>query len=476
MNEKPNILLITVDEMRKDALGCYGNEVIRTPNLDKLAQHGITFDKAYAVSPWCLPSRCSILTGLFPHKSGAYSNFRKCELDTTVPNFFNVLKAQSYETAMIGKCHFAPVPYDKARPDMTLPFEERDYYHSLGIDHLYVQDGNQVSVWFSDDYSKELEEAGFLAAYREAVWNKDTMKSFPFPGPAEWHPDSRVGTKAVEYIRDCNEQNSQCMWISFSGPHYPFDAPKEYYDRVDMNALRREKLSVLEGEHDSEDKIFHWAYHGGGPGIDGSKAAPGGACKNYTDEYWLEIRRNNYANISQIDDYIGQILEAAYNKFGENLLVVFTADHGELMGNHGLWGKNTCAYEDVLNVPLIVRYPNEDQFCRTDARVMTTNIFPTMLKAAKVKHIECDGIDFSVDIARGGAAYTFAEGEEFISISDGRYKYVQVRKNGKEFYEMFDMYKDPEEFINIVDKPEYQRDLAELRKAVTNHFIKTLLP
>ena len=476
MKEKPNILLITVDEMRKDALGCYENDVIKTPNLDKLARSGIVFDKAYAVSPWCLPSRCSILTGLFPHKSGAYSNFRKCELDTKVPNFFNILKAQSYETAMIGKCHFAPVPYDKARPDRTLPFEERNYYHSLGIDHLYVQDGNQVSVWFSDDYSRELEKAGFLAAYRDAVWNKDAMKSFPFPGPAEWHPDSRVGSKAVEYIHGCSEQNSQCIWISFSGPHYPFDAPEEYYDRVDMNALNREKLSVLEGEHDSEERIFHWAYHGGGPGIDGSKAAPGGACKNYTEEYWQEIRRNTYANIAQIDDYIGLILDAAYDKFGENLLVIFTADHGELIGNHGLWGKNTCAYEDVLNVPLIVAYPHDDHAYRTDARVMTTNILPTILKAADVEQITCDGVDFSEDIARGGVKYTFAEGEEFISISDGHYKYVHVRKGGKEFFEMFDMENDPEEFINIVDRPEYQREVAELRKAVVNHFVKTLLP
>lgn len=417
-----------------------------------------------------------MLTGLFPHRSGAYSNFRKCELSADIPNFFSVLRTRKYRTAMIGKCHFAPVAYSAARPDMTLPFEERDYYRSLGIDHLYVQDGNQVSVWFSDDYSRELEEAGFLGAFRDAVWNKDFMKSFPFPGPPEWHPDSRVGLKAVEYVQNCSADDPQCMWVSFSGPHFPFDAPREYYDRVDMNELHAEELSRLDGEFDDPDRIFHWAYHGGGPGIEGSKNAPGGACRNYTDEYWIEIRRNTYANIAQIDDWIGTLLDAAEEKFGDDVLIIFTSDHGDVLGNHGLWGKNTCAYEDVLSVPLMVKYPGGQEARRTDTRVMSTNICPTILKAAGVEEIGCDGIDFLDDLKRGGSAYTFAEGERFVTVSDGRHKYVQVHKGGKQFYELFDLETDPEEFYNVIDEPVHQAVVANLRREIANHFIDTVLP
>lgn len=475
--EKLNVLLITLDEVRKDCFGCYGGKIIETPGIDRLASSSIVFDKAYTVSPWCLPSRCAILTGLFPHNSGAYSNFRKCELGNKVPNIFNQLKKEDYTAAMIGKCHFAPVPYAETRFDLTQPYDEvRDYYLTLGIDHLYVQDGNQVSVWYSDDFSKELDQAGYLKVYRDAIWNKQNMKSFPFPGPAEWHPDSRVGRKAVEYIENCSEEAPQCIWVSFSGPHYPYDAPEEYYKRVNMDRLKEEKRRTLEGEHDDPSRIFHCAYHGGGPGIDGSGSAPGKACKNYSEEYWQEIRRNYYANVALIDDRIGEILNAAEKKFGENLLVIFTADHGELLRNHGLWGKNMCAYEDVLNVPLIVRYPGEKLGQRTSTKVMLTDIMPTVLKAAGAHDIRTDGMDFKDDLARGGSRYVFSEGEQFISVSDGRYKYVQVERNDGKFYELFDMEGDPNEFYNVINNDEYRDVLSDLRKQIIDLFIQKLLP
>ncbi len=475
-NIRPSVLFITVDEMRKDSLGCYGNRVIKTPHLDGLAQQSLQFDAAYAASPWCLPSRCAMLTGLYPHRNGAYSNFRKQELNASVPNFFNTVRKQNYRTAMIGKCHFAPVPYDSAHPDATQPFEERDYYRSLGIDHLYVQDGNQVSVWYSDDYSQELEAAGYLESYRKEIWNKDHMRLFPFPGPAEWHPDSRVGLKAVEYIQTCNAQQAQCMWVSFSGPHFPFDPPEEYYSRVDMDALEGEQLNVRDGEFDSKDRIFHWAYHGGGPGIEGSLAAPDGATRNYTDEYWTQLRRNYYANVAQIDDYVGQILAEARRKFGANLLVIFTADHGEMLGHHRLWGKNTCAYEDVLNVPLLVQYPDQAGHELVGARVTTLDILPTILSETGSEGVPCDGVEFREHIAGGGETFTFAEGENFISVSDGRFKLVRVTKGGREFTELFDLQLDPKEFEDRSSQPDYQAQVVRLQQAILSHFMKTLLP
>jgi len=243
-----------------------------------------------------------------------------------------------------------------------------------------------------------------------------------------------------------------------------------------MDELNAEKLSLLDGEFDDPNRIFHWAYHGGGPGIEGSKNAPDGACKNYTQEYWTDIRRNTYANIAQIDDYVGRLINAAESKFGDDLMIIFTSDHGDVLGNHNLWGKNTCAYEDVLSVPLMVRYPGDQNPRRDSTRVMSTNICPTILKAAGIEENECDGVDYLDDVSRGGSRYTFAEGERFVTVSDGRHKYVQVEKGGKQFYELFDLTKDPEEFYNVIDDPEYQVELANMRREVTNHFIHTLLP
>ncbi|MBB6730862.1 sulfatase-like hydrolase/transferase [Cohnella zeiphila] len=474
---RPHILLITTDELRKDALGCYGNEAVATPNLDRLAAQGILFDRAYSASPWCLPSRCALLTGQLPHNTGAYSNFRKCELSAGIPNLFTELKKTGYATSVHGKCHFAPVPYGETRPDVTLPYEAfRDYYVSLGIDHLDLQDDKQVSVWFYDDYAKELDAAGYLGAYRDATWDvKGNRKVFPFPGPEEWHPDSWVGRKAVEYLSDRDDGEPLFCWVSFSGPHYPFDPPQSYLSRVDMS--KDKPRTLREGEFDDPRRIHHRSYHGDGRGVaDGAGIAPDRACKNYSEAYWLELRRSYYANVALIDDQIGRILETARAKFGDDVLVIFTADHGEMLGNHGIWGKGDCAYEDVLNVPLLVQYPGERDGWTTDAKVQLTDIMETCLKTAGAESPpETDGIDFRENIARGGYEFVFSEGEGFASVSDGRWKYVHVAKMGQSFAELFDLESDPSEFHNVAELPEHAAVLASLRKQLTDLFMKKLL-
>nr|WP_144923512.1 sulfatase-like hydrolase/transferase [Paenibacillus bovis] len=475
--ERPHIVFITMDELRKDALSCYGNKAIDTPNLDRLAEQSIRFSRAYTVSPWCLPSRCAMLTGQFPHNSGAYSNFRKCELDTGIPNLFQELRKVGYKTSLFGKCHFSPVPYGETRPDVTLPYDEfREYYVNLGIDHLDLQDDKQVSVWFYDDYAKELDEVGYLQAYRDATWNvQDNRKVFTFPGPEEWHPDSWVGRKAQQFIQKYSGDQPLFSWISFSGPHYPFDPPEKYIDRVDMS--KDTPMSFLEGEFDDESRIHHRSYHGDGRGIiDGAGVAPGRACKNYSNQYWHTLRKYYFANVVQIDDYIGRILEVVERKFGDNVLIIFTADHGEMLGAHGIWGKGDCGYEDVTNVPLLVKYPGSSQGYTTDVKVMLTDIMATCMKVANISDpVPTDGRDFNESIEVGGYPYVFSEGEGFICVSDGQYKYIHINKNNREHDEMFDLEKDPNEFENVINQTEYAEKLAELRGEVAKLFMKKLL-
>jgi len=475
MTSQPHILLITADELRKDALSCYGNEAIRTTHLDRLAAQAIQFDKAYTASPWCLPARCALLTGLYPHNSGAYSNFRKCELSTGVPNLFQAMKEAGYRTSVHGKCHFAPVPYGETQADRTLPYDEfRDYYLSLGIDRLDLQDDKQVSVWFYDDYAKELDQAGYLKPYRDLTWDRSKRKVFPFPGPEEWHPDSWVGRKTVEMLEAHEPEVPLFCWASFSGPHYPFDAPEAYMERVDMSKDKPRVL--LEGEFDDERRIHHRSYHGDGRGIaDGSFSADGFAQKNYTEAYWHQLRKSYYANVAQIDDQVGRILETAYRRFGDNLLVIFTADHGEMLGNHGIWGKGDCGYEDVLNIPMLVQYPRERELHRSEAKVMLTDIMATCLKAAGIGHNETDGRDFKEWLSEGGRHYVYSEGEGFFCVSDGSVKYIHIEKNGRTHYELFDLKTDPDEQRDVSGLPEYAEVLAELRNAESTLFMKKLL-
>lgn len=475
MNKK-HILLITCDELRRDALSCYGGNIIKTPNIDSIAAHGIQYTRAYCTSPWCLPSRCSILTGKFPSRNGAYSNFRPCPLDASIPNLFNVLKKEGYRTAFVGKCHFTPVPYGAIRSDATLPYDEvRDYYLTLGIDDLILQDGKQVSVWFYDDYAHAADEAGVLEKCRAAVWQPDCGRVYPFPIEAKWHTDHWTGSSAAKYIHDYDSTQPAVMWLSFGGPHYPFDAPEEYMKLVDMEALKNSPRRIDAHEFDSPTRIHHGSYHGGG-GIDGSGAAPNGACKNYDEEYWTRLRRSYYGNVALIDDMIGKVLNEAYQKWGDDLLVIFTADHGEMLGDHGLWGKNNCAYEDVWNVPLIVKYPQSDRADMAHEKVMLTDLFATCLTEAAVDGIKTDGEDLRDVTARGGHEYIFSEGEGYLAVSDGRYKYVRVHKHNENFNELIDLEADPNEFKNLIDDPSCKDALIRLERAVLDHLMAHVLP
>lgn len=473
MSNQPAIILITCDELNKDVLSCFGGKAISTPYIDEISRRGTVYENCYTASPWCLPARCSILTGLYPHNSGAYSNFRKCALNQGITNLFGALKEGGYHTAVFGKCHFAPVPYSETRPDKTLPYDEfKDYYMSLGMDHLELEDDKQVSVWFYDDYSKELEKEGYLEAYRNAVWNKEYQKVFPFPGPAEWHPDAWVGRKAVEYIENYERETPLFSWVSFSGPHYTFDAPAEYLEMVNGEELP--PLKRREGEWDDSSRIHHDSYFGGSrANIDGCGMAEDHACKNYTDAYWDRLRINYYANVKLIDDQVGQIIKAARQKYGENVMLIFTADHGEMLGNHGLWGKHNCAYEEVWHIPMMIQYPGQKKRSSDDRLVNSTDIFPTCLYEGKIPVPACDGKVLQDTGWKRDC--TFAEGEGYLAVTDGRYKYVHVQKGEEQGRELLDLLQDPNEFENKIDQEKYQRVLAEMRNRMIEHILPSVL-
>ena len=469
---KNNILLITCDELNKDTLGIYGNRAITTPNTDALAESGVRFDRAHTVSPWCLPARCAILTGKYPHRSGAYSNFRKCPLDNGIPNIFKELKKEDYDITMFGKCHFAPVPYAMTRPDRTLPYDDfKDYYMSLGIDHLDLEDDKQVSVWFMDDWAKDAAGDGTLEAYRAAIWDRKKKKVFPFTGRLEMHPDVWVADKAKAYIENADPEKPLFAWVSFSGPHYPMDAPQEYLEKVDQSKLR--PMIQKEGELEGEDRIHHKSYYGGG-NIDGCGTAPGHACKNYDGEYWTKMRTNYNAVVKLIDDKVGEVVKAAKKKYGDDLLIIFTADHGEMLGDHGLWGKHNCAYREVWNIPMIVSFPR-GEFAGSvrDELVNSCDILPTCIEAAGGVPIQCDGESMYSPSKR---EYTFAEGEGYIAVTDGRYKYVHIQKPGENYRELLDTESDPCEFENKINDPSAAPALAGLREKVVEHIIGKVLP
>jgi len=259
-------------------------------------------------------------------------------------------------------------------------------------------------------------------------------------------------------------------WVSFSGPHYPFDTPEEYLDRVDVDKLP--PIQIKEGELDDPSRIHHKSYHGGG-NIDGCGSVPERACKNYDQDYWQRLRTSYHANMALIDDMVGEILKAAKEKYGDNVLILFTADHGEMLGNHGLWGKHNCAYDEVWRIPMIAKFPNVQDARTTDAMANSNDIFPTCLKAAGLEIPDIDGTALQ---DQTGMAYTFAEGEGYLAVTDGTIKYVHVEKPGESYRELLDMDNDPHEYENHINKAEYAKDVIRMSNEVINHFMATVMP
>ncbi|MGS2617780.1 sulfatase family protein [Micromonospora sp. LZ34] len=468
-SDRPAILLITADQLRRDGLGCYGGRAVATPNLDRMAASGTVYDRAYTASPWCLPSRASMLTGLWPRHHGAYSNFRDIRLSPEMPNLYRTLRDAGYRTAHIGKCHYAPVPYGETRPDRTLPYDDfHAYYRSLGIEHLRLQDDKQVSVWFEDDYTKELDAAGYLEGYRAAVWNREYAKVFTFPGPAEWHPDAWVGRNAVDTIREHPDGMPLFGWISFSGPHFPFDAPSGYLDRVDTSALGQPFVDP--GEFTSPDRLHYHSFHGPHAGW-----MEGGSWHERTSDYWHRLRHLYAANIALIDDQVGAIIDAAEARFGDNLTIVFTCDHGEMLGNHGFWGKNNGYYQDVLHVPLIYRRPyRELAGTRSDRLTSLVDLYPT-LTATGSTATEPGRLD-GRHLDRPGHSHVYAEGERFLTITDGTHKLVHAHRQDRDYLELFDLATNPDETHNLAGTAEYAEIQRDLATRALNHLVATTLP
>ncbi len=471
------IILITTDEQRFDTLSAYGCEAVDTPNIDRIGEQGARFDNAYTASPWCLPSRCSILTGCYPHRHGAYSNFRKVPLDPGIPNLYSSAKKAGYKTTHFGKCHYEPVRYGTFSPDATDECPEtREYYLSLGIDHLALQDDKNVSIWQYDDYSRELDGAGFLDAYRAEAWNRKDGGVFKFPGPKEWHPDHWVGRKAARYIDAWKGEENLFAWISFSGPHYPIDPPDQYLDRVRMDKLP--PIESREGEWEDNGRIHYTSFNGKG-GIDGCGYNEENACSAYDESYWTKMRQYYMANVALIDDQVGLIMESLERKFGDDVLVIFTSDHGDMLGNHGLWGKNNCGYDEVLKVPFLVK-GLEDKGIKGifTERIQTIDILPTISEMMGSESLQVDGSSLQKIVAKGGYEYTLAEGEGFYCIGDGRFRLIQatVKQSEKTVREFLDLENDPHGYVNLIEDPDSAKDISRLQNALLEIYTQQLLP
>lgn len=323
---RPNIVVIQADQMAAQALGAYGDQAAHTPNIDALAAEGAVFDRAYCNSPLCAPSRASMMTGQLPSQIDCYDNGD--DFAASTPTFAHRLRAQGYHTALVGRMHFIG-------PDQQHGFEER-----LTTD-VYPADMDMVPDWRKDPADR-------LQWYHGA---DPVFSAGPAKATVQQDFDDEVGFHALRHLNDRVRANQAAgadipflMVASFIHPHDPYESPREHWDRfADVDIPGPAHPDVPDAAADPHSHRLRAMC-----GFDVREPGPAEA---------RGARRAYYSAVSYIDDHVGRIVKRLHDLgLAENTVVIVTSDHGDMLGEKGLWFKMS-PYEQSSRVPLIITGP-----------------------------------------------------------------------------------------------------------------------
>ncbi len=422
---KPNVIFIMTDQHNANALGCYGNKEVKTPNLDKLAKEGVRFHNAICQTGQCVPSRYSIWTGRYARSTGTYGNGNgQNPVENTVADLFG--KA-GYKTATIGKHH------------MRMSKENQNH----GFDLVSNPHGN----------AKPLNPL----PYDEVHPGRSEVGESPLSN--EKHTCGLVTAEAIRFVQD-NKDNPFVLWYSFEGPHTPITPSAPWSKQYDPERL------TLPPNHRSVDEQM--------PGGDKMISKSG---KYSKDIYHYQTLAYYYGLVSQIDYNIGVLL-AELDKLGltENTIIVYTADHGEMMSEHGAWTKGTTGYDATIRVPLIISY--RDRFAgnrQINDLVCSIDLLPTLLDLAGLnipENIQGKSLDKLVSGKTDWREYAFSEigsstQNSVITVRGRTEKYVLFRKNGTvEYEQFFDLENDPWETTNLAENKKYAADVLTMKSVL----------
>ncbi len=444
--KKPNLLLLMTDQQRGDCLGVAGHPAIKTPNMDRLAKEGVRFRNGYSCVPSCTPARSALLTGLGPWRNGMLGYGRVGEgYEYEMPQ---TLRDAGYYTTGIGKMHWHPQRHTHG-------------FHRTILD----ESGREQTVDFRSDYhswlfSKAPEVDSDVTGLG---WND--YRGWPYKLPEEYHPTKWTGDTACHFIETYDRPEPFFLKVSFARPHSPYDAPPRFWDMYEDADIPPASVGDWAAKYaprsDDSNSIWH-----GDMGADQVRTS----------------RQGYYGNITFIDEKIGEIL-AALEKRGmlENTLIVFTADHGDMMGDHHMWRK-TYAYQGSANVPMIVRWPkgtlSENRGRVLDQPVELRDIFPTFMDAAGAAGAETlDGKSMLTLVENSDAEWRpyidlehdrcYSPLNHWTAVTDGRSKFIFHCETGEE--QFFDLDADPGETKDRAQDPAYADRVAKWRQYMVDH-------
>lgn len=471
--QAPNVLWICTDQQRFDTLGCYGNPFVHTPNIDRLAERGVLFENSFSQSPVCTPSRASFLTGRYPRTTRCRQNGQDIPKDEVFVT--RLLKeGAGYINGLSGKLHTST-----CNPSVNKGTERRidDGYDEFHWSH------HPRPEWPTNEYGNWLIERGVKYDVRPSERSKQVSIGMP----VEYHQTTWCAEKAINFIRANADYDYPWLFsVNIFDPHHPFDPPAEYLERY-LERLDEIPLpNYVEGEL-ANKPLFQQIDHGQ------SYNTPHlHAFTEMSEDEHRYVRAAYWAMIDLIDAQVGRMLDALEETGQlENTIVIFMSDHGEMLGDHGIYLKGPYFYEPAIKVPLIVSMPGTVlQGQRSTALVELVDIAPTLLEAAGLPRYP--GM-------QGRSLWPMLTGEapldqhrddiyceyynampwhrdptaQATMVRTERYKLVAVHGVGGELY---NLERDPNETHNQWDNPDYAPVKLELFSRLCDRMAYTVDP
>ncbi len=418
MNQ-PNILFIQADQLTARCLTAYGNSIAKTPNLDRLANEATVFSNAYSNFPLCAPSRFSMLSGMLASRIGAYDN--GAEFASSTPTFVHYLRAAGYQTSLCGKMHFVGA-------DQLHGFEQRLTTDIYPADFNWTGDWTETTPEFAND-ARSFSEAGVCIRNVQMDYDDEVCH--------------RARQKLFDLARS-DDNRPFMLLVSFTHPHDPYQCGQRHWD-----LYRHDDIDMPQTPNIADSQNDPYSLR--------LRALSGLDQYQPDDDQIRTARHAYYGSISYLDDLIGVLLATlASTGFDENTTIVFTSDHGDMLGERGLWYKK-CFFEDALKVPLMIRHADmAPSVC--ERNVSLVDLLPTLMELGQAKtepigtldgNSLCGLMQQSDDgWADRVLAENLAEGAvaPAVMIRQGDHKYIHCDVDPPQ---LFDLRRDPHERDNL---------------------------
>jgi choline-sulfatase len=471
MAKRPNIVFIFADQHRHDALGCAGNAFIETPNIDRLSSSGVRFTNTWCQSPICQPSRAALITGRYPHELGVMRNFGP-DMDSRWPTFMKQLQKNGYNTANIGKTHY----YAEGLAEPDGETDMRQYsarVAEFGFDHVVEEFDRYVHAMqgVHTPYTDYLKSEGVYETYRDqikSIWRLTDHHWDGVTSPLTKEQDltSFLTRKAQSWLALQSAAEPFFLQVSYVQPHVPLMGDPEWASHYQDLQIPRGPVSAHVADVPIWRDYLSWCGHHANAHL-------------LSDEYVLAGARQYYAMISLIDECLGQIIsQLDAQGMLDNTWIIYSSDHGEMLGDHGLMAKFNF-YKSSLQVPLIVRPAGGCAPLTSDALAAVVDIGPTLLDVADAEPLEAvRGRSLLPVISQddGGQDILFSEIQKqsrnaqapiFRAVRNKRYRLTLETNTGTPC-ELFDLQEDPDELQNRVADPSFAGVISELTEQLND--------